>query len=496
MEITSEGGGAIDNGGSFRTTASLSGGTEIVQYSMGGGLTYSRGIYDLPDDTWTRDVSVRLDASPSSQWDLTTTLRYASIDANRPVRDPGARRVPLDPNARNERDRFIGSAQAAFRPLPGWTNQFRVSAYTEDFVFEDQRDDVAMTGDFDFFIFDADFRLDSRLWRTAVEYVGSNLLGRGAASEITLSYGGQWEREDLKDVTAGDFGDGEVMFDRNAVAGFAELHADVGARVSLLAGTRVEKFEGFGAEFTPRASAVLHVVPALFSVRGAVGRAYKAPNLQEQFADNPFIAANPDLKPETSTSWEVGTDLVLGEGRGFIGVTYFRQHFENLIRFVALENSTRQIARNLGQSRSEGLEWSVRVRPARRVRGGVDGSWISTEILDNTGLSDQEFPEGASLPFRPTVVTSAFVEVTPVDRLTILARGTVVGRQTVLTERFSGDRVVLRSYFLPGFTANVRIAPRVSLYTRIENLFDAYYKTAFDRPGIPLTVAAGVRLTN
>jgi outer membrane cobalamin receptor len=43
---------------------------------------------------------------------------------------------------------------------------------------------------------------------------------------------------------------------------------------------------------------------------------------------------------------------------------------------------------------------------------------------------------------------------------------------------------------------NLAVSPRFTVYTRVENLFDAYYKTAFDRPGIPLTAAAGVRISN
>ncbi len=494
FDLQTEGGGALDEGGTFRSSLAVRGGAGAVRYSAGVGATYSRGIYDLPHDTWTRDASARVDVAPAPRWDLTGLFRFIGLESNLPVRDPGARRVPLDPNARNERDRVISSVTAAFRPTATWTHRLRASLYREDFVFEDRRDDVP-TDSFDFFIFDADFTLDSDLRRPTVEYIGSYTTPPGTwGGGLTLTFGGQWERETLSDRTGGEFGDGSLMLGRSSGAGFLEVQAAVTERIDVLVGTRVERFEGFGAEFTPRANGVVRVVPELLAVRAAAGRAYKAPNLQEQFLENPFIESNPDLQPETSTSWEVGFDLEPRAAPFTVGVTYFRQDYDNLIRTVAQDDSPKQINRNLGSSRAQGLEWSVRYRPFRWWRAGVDGAWIETEILDNAGLSEREFPKGEALPFRPRVVASAFVELTPVERLQLFLRGTVVGTQTVLTERFSGERVKLKPYFLPSVNVNLALSSRVSLYTRIDNLFDAYYKTAFDRPGIPLTAAAGVRL--
>jgi vitamin B12 transporter len=496
VELVTEGGGAEEHGGTFRGGAIASGGTPVLQYSAGAGATYSRGIYRLPHDTWTRDASVRLDVTPSGAFSVSSLFRYVGLESNLPVRDPGARRVPQDPNARNERDRFIASLTAAWSPSRRWTHELRTSVYREDFLFQDRRDGVPADS-FDFFIFDADFALDSDLWRPTVEYVGSYTVNvSGLLEDLTLTYGGVWQRETLTDRTSGEFGDGRLSLGRHSAAAFAEMRAHFADRVDLLAGARLEKFAGFTAELTPRASAVLHAVPGALAFRVAAGRAYKAPNLQEQYLENPFIDSNPDLQPETSTSWEVGADVRLAGEVLSLGATYYRQRFDNLIRTVAQENSTKQINRNLGASRAQGIEWNVRLRPMPWWVLGVDGAWVDTEILDNTGLNPEEFPLGRGLPFRPRYTTSTFLELVPVEPLQVLLRGTWVGAQTVLTERFSGDRTNLKPYLLPGFTANYALTPRLTLYTRVENLFDAYYKTAFDRPGIPLTAAAGVVLRN
>lgn len=496
LEFTAEGGGATENGGSFSAKASAAGGAGWLGYSAGVGATYSRGIYDIAHDTRTGDISFRLDATPSDRWDFAGTFRAISVDSDLPIRDPGATRVPLDPNARNERDRIVSSLRARFAPSRHWTHALAASLYREDFLFMDLRDDVAAAQMFDFFIFDADFTLDSELWRPTVEYAGSyEFKPEQTDGSLTISFGGQWEREELTDRTAGEFGEGDLELNRNSVAGFLEAQTDLIPSISLLVGTRLEKFEDLSAESTPRASALVSVIPGVVSVRAAAGRAYKAPNLQEQFLDNPFIASNPDLEPETSTSWEFGVDAILASGDLTGGATYFRQDFDNLIRSVEQENSTQQINKNLGEARAQGIEWTIRFRPSRRWLVGSEGAWVSTEILDNTGLSDEEFPVGESLPFRPKVVGSAFVEVLPVGGLTAIARGNFVGTQTVLSERFGGQRVDLDPYFLLGLNANYAVSSRFELYTRIDNLLDTDYETAFDRKGIPLTVAAGVRLS-
>ncbi len=72
----------------------------------------------------------------------------------------------------------------------------------------------------------------------------------------------------------------------------------------------------------------------------------------------------------------------------------------------------------------------------------------------------------------------------------------MVGAQTVLTERFSGRRAELDAYLLLGATLDYPVADRTSVYLRVDNLLDADYVTAYDRPGIPRTVAVGLRVEN
>jgi len=236
------------------------------------------------------------------------------------------------------------------------------------------------------------------------------------------------------------------------------------------------------------------VVPDVVDIRGGVSRAYKAPNIQEQFPNNPGIVANPDLKPETSHSWEIGTDLRARGGLATAAVTYFYQDFENLIRTVAYD-ATRQIARNIGRSRAAGLEAEAALRTRARWTFGGEGSWIATRIIDNNGLGSSDFPQGGTLPFRPAYTASLYVDA-PVSRaMNLLVRGSGVGPQTVLANRFSGPRVDLPSYRLIGATARWQMSRATSGYVQLDNILNSHYEVAFDRPGLERAVSVGVRST-
>jgi vitamin B12 transporter len=179
------------------------------------------------------------------------------------------------------------------------------------------------------------------------------------------------------------------------------------------------------------------------------------------------------------------------------GATYFRQLFQNLIRAVDLgDGSGMQINRNIGESEAQGVEFEVQVRPSDKVLAGVNGTWIRTEILESSGLPTSEFPVGEELPFRPDFVSTGFLQVALGQRFSGIVRGRYVGKQIALSERFSGSREEIDPYFLTDLTATYTLRPNLTFYGRAENLFDVSYHTAFDRMGIPLTLAAGVRIVH
>jgi outer membrane receptor protein involved in Fe transport len=293
----------------------------------------------------------------------------------------------------------------------------------------------------------------------------------------------------------GDFGDSESAYDRSNGAGYVELQGRVGPRVDVLAGARYERFEGLAGAFLPRGGVGVTLVPNRLKLRGSVGRAFKAPNLEQQFLDNPFTAPNPDLAPETSINWEAGLVGTAPETGLVARGTFFYQTYDDLIRLVPYDTAGRGQNQNLGKSRVLGVEAEVDKWWGERWHVAVGVNWLRSEMVENTGLSEDLYPVGSALLAVPDWTGNVLLEGDFTSVFSASVRGRLVGEQEVFTERFSGERVPLDPYFLLGVTVRVRLGRVAEAYVRGENLLDTNYATAYDRPGVPLTIVGGLRVT-
>lgn len=492
VTVTGEGGTSADHGGQAHTEVAVVGGSERVRYSAAGAGTWFRGIYDLPHDLRTWDGSARVDADLGSAWQVTGTFRYMDIASHLPVRDPGVTRTPLDPNQRDGRTRLLSSGVVRFTPGTRSSHAVAVKAYRDDFFYEDQADGLD-PADYPFFVFDFNFGLTSVQWRKTAEYAGTWSTRATAPAVLTLAFGGKYELEDLATVQTGDFGDAESAYDRSNGAGYLEVQGRLGPRFDVLAGVRHERFEGLGGAWLPRGGVGVALVPDRLKLRGSVGRAFKAPNLEQQFLDNPFTASNPDLAPETSVSWEAGLVGTVPEAGLVARGTFFYQTYDDLIRLVPIDTTGRGQNRNLGRSRVLGVEAEVEKWWGDRWHVAVGVNWLQSEMVENTGLSEDLYPVGSALLAVPDWTGNVLLEGDLTRVFSASVRGRLVGEQDVFTERFFGERVVLDPYVLLGLTVRARLGRLAEAYVRGENLLDTDYATAYDRPGLPLTVVGGFR---
>lgn len=497
LGVLAEGGRAATRGGRTLSEVSVSGGSAGLRYSGGLGLGLERGVYAVPNDLLTRDASLRLDLTPGRTWTVTATARVASSKGNLPVRDAGATRIALDPNQRDAHLRWIASVSADWSPTPTWHHRLTASVLRDVFTYADRHDSLPGADTLPFFVFNFNFDFRSTLLRPGLEYVGrKDFVAASGAPRFVWSYGASWQREAEVNTQDGDFGPSRTSFGRSDAALFTELQGHAGTRVSGLFGARLERFEGLPAELTPRAGVVVKLVPGRLSVRAAAGRAFKAPNVDQQYLENPGTIPNPALRPERSTSWEVGADLTSPDGRSALRVGYFRQRFTGLIATVPADSGPKQTNKNLGSTRSSGIEGQVERTFSAHWRLGANATWVRAVVLDNAGLDAAGFPVGGTLPATPRITGSAYVSGDLSTTLSVLASIASVGRQTVFTERFSGRRVPVEAYTLAGLRLQWQASRALAVYLRMENLLDTRYAVAYDRPGVPRTVALGVRATS
>lgn len=181
--------------------------------------------------------------------------------------------------------------------------------------------------------------------------------------DLKLAVGGQVRREAF-DRQGVNFVSGvaptpaeSVDVSRTVSAAFVELRAPIVGEANRRAGVerlevslagRIERYSDFGTTANPKVG-VLWSPAAGVMVRGSYGTSFRAPALRE-LHDAPFNSpsllplgsarvlsliksgGNPDLDPETATSWTAGFDVTPQALPGFrLSATLFKTHFDKKI---------------------------------------------------------------------------------------------------------------------------------------------------------------------
>ncbi len=124
-------------------------------------------------------------------------------------------------------------------------------------------------------------------------------------------------------------------------AAFLQLDAKPLDWVNFSAGARYENFtldDRFAARPVYRAGLNLKVFPAT-SVRASYGEAFRFPAIVEAFTETRIglisVFPNPDLQPETGSSYEVGVRQLFSykKWKGYADAAYFHMAYDNMIEY-------------------------------------------------------------------------------------------------------------------------------------------------------------------
>jgi iron complex outermembrane receptor protein len=209
--------------------------------------------------------------------------------------------------------------------------------------------------------------------------------------------------------------DGDRLGNQPEVAVFGQWEGQATKQVALVAGARFDFYRVDAVQSVTRLSpkiAASYTMGDAMVLRAAYGLGFRAPSLAERFADDQGyipIFRNPRVKPETSSSAELGLRGWVGRGGWFDGIEWdvagFWNRYNNFIepRFVRELVGFQFL--NLGEgSRIAGVEANVAlVLPAERGRLSVGYTYLDTKD-----------PEGDDLPYRPRhmLVTSGTTRLT------------------------------------------------------------------------------------
>ncbi len=206
-----------------------------------------------------------------------------------------------------------------------------------------------------------------------------------------LTFGGEWRHDKLSDAV-NLTGGSSTKTSASQYALFLEDEWRIFEPLALTTGIRMDDHETYGDHWSPRAYLVYNATDTL-TVKGGWATAFKAPSLLQlspDWATNSCrggcrIVGSPDLKPETSESWELGLYYRGEEGilEGVeASVTTFRNDVDNRIsisrtpdvnaapgysNFVGFETNSRgqrvPVFRyyNVNKARIQGVETELKV---------------------------------------------------------------------------------------------------------------------------------------
>jgi vitamin B12 transporter len=264
-------------------------------------------------------------------------------------------------------------------------------------------------------------------------------------------------------------------------AGYAELQSDWGGGLFSAASIRYDDNSRFGDKLTWRIAPSVALGDTGLRLKGSVGTGFKAPSLDQLYHSYPafFFFANPNLKPETSTGYDVGADWAVLAGLS-AGATWFHNDIRNLITTDPVTFST---SVNLNTARTQGVELFVAWQPLATLHLKADYTY--TDAIDGvTGLELLRRPRNkASLTAEWQVLPQAGLSATLLH----------VGPWIDGSRDFSIPRLKTDGYVTVDLAGHYDLDERFTLFARADNLFDESYQNPVGFLGPERAFHAGVQ---
>lgn len=243
-----------------------------------------------------------------------------------------------------------------------------------------------------------------------------------------------------------------ISHSRDKYSAFAGVLGKIGKH-NLQANVRYDHVDDSGADTTGYLGYGYDLTPE-WKLLGSVSTSFLAPNLYQQY--DPY-SGNKDLKSERSTNYEAG--IQYAKGKDLVRLSVFEWHTRDLIDYVQTGYYTGEYY-NVGRAKNTGVELSAQTE----IFGldiGSNLTWQNPKDRE----TDEQLDRRAK--FFGTVNVSKTV-----------GQWYLGGNIQYTGHRPDGDHD-LGSYTLVNLNARYNINKNISLYARIENLFDKDYETAY-----------------
>ncbi|HEU4340575.1 MAG TPA: TonB-dependent receptor, partial [Candidatus Binatia bacterium] len=459
-------------------------------YSLSAARLESDGFRSINDDYRNLAASSRLDYKFTEDTNLKGIFRFIKTDlglynSNNFV--PGAR----DPNSREALSQYLGKLEWEQRIVKQWDYRISGSIFKEHIKDTDDPDPLT---DCTFFGFPCDSRTRSRFRPqiSTAEFQTNYRLGKWS----TTTLGTEFKRRKASTSSSSDGTSlGEInRAIRNIGYYLQEQIKLLGDRLIVIPGVRLDDHQTFGTEWSPSVSSSYLFRQTGTKLKGGYAEGFKAPTLNELFFPPGFGCAafgNPDLGPERSWELNAGVEQILFSDRITLGATYFHREVKDLIGTGPTPNPTDPAfcvrAENLGKARFDGVEWLINFKLLSFLSVGANYTYLDWDTEDGRLTRRPRHRGNVNLNY--------FYE-----RFRINLDANIVGRRDDI-DSVTGANITKGGYVkfdLAGayqLPVTIPLLKDLSLFGKIENLFNKKYEEADGFRARPLNFLLGMRGT-
>ena len=446
--------------GSFdtkRLQANIAGTSGVLEGSVGGSFVNSDGISALLGgterdgyDNVTGNGRLKIKISDSFNLDFRSYYNRATVEYDS-LFGIGANALPVSRNRQ-----FVGYVGANFDLLEGrWQNRV---AYTRTDIKRIGTDPVV----FSFNNFDVRGAIDRAEYHAAFDL----------SDALTIVAGAEYERS----FASTSFEGAAPDVARNDVAsGFAQFIVRPVSGLTVTAGVRHDGYSDYGGQTTFGGNAAYTPNEGRTVFRATYGEGFRAPTLTE--GQPPF--GNPDLKPETARNFDLGVEHQFLGGKAQAFATYFNRRSTDLIAFSVISFQSE----NIDKVTATGLEAGFNFNPTKRL--DVRASYTLVNAINQT--------DGGNFGNRQALRPQHSASLT-IDWRTSLGLS-VGGSVLIIGDSLdnAANTVRLDGYALVGVRASMPLTDVIEVYGRVDNLFDAEYKSVARYNSFGRNAAVGVR---
>jgi vitamin B12 transporter len=268
-------------------------------------------------------------------------------------------------------------------------------------------------------------------------------------------------------------------------SGYAELQSQLFGGLYSAINARYDRNDRFGGKATYRVAPAYVIRGTGTKLKASVGSGFKAPTLSELFQSYPafFFIANPNLRPETSTGYDVGVEQALVGETLRVGATYYYNRVRNLIETAPAADGINLSYANIGRAHTDGVESFVAYNPVKAVTLRADYTY--TQAIDDGS--------GQDLLRRPKHKASLNAAWQATHAFSLNATLLTVSSWIDGNRDFSIPRLVAPGYTVVNLAASFDIDKHFTVFGRVDNLFDRHFQSPVGFLQPPLGAFAGIR---